>query len=196
MSDTGSNEFLDRYMKRSITMEMNFRELVTALHGLIFGFLFLLGFSGALYAVYSLKAEWLTNEGLAKTVNNIKIYLWALALAVWAAVITGAYIVYPWYRAAPPEGTTDLSAFPRSFLLANESLAEWHEFGMEWKEHVAFLAPIAATVVAFVVSYYGPLLAKKVAQRRAVMLFFIFAFAAAAIAGILGAFITKYAPVK
>ena len=67
---------------------------------------------------------------------------------------------------------------------------------MEWKEHVAFLAPIAATVVAFVVSYYGPLLAKKVGERRAVMVFFIFAFAAAAVAGVLGAFINKYAPVR
>ena len=34
------------------------------------------------------------------------------------------------------------------------------------KEHVAFLAPIAATVVAIVVSYYGPTLARKVGERR------------------------------
>ncbi len=177
-------------------MDMNAREIATVIHGLVFGFIFLLGFSGALYAVYSMKAEWLTAEGLAKTVNIIKIYLWGLALSVWGAVLTGTYIVYPWYRAAPPEGTTDLTAFPRYLLLSNESTAVWHEFGMEWKEHVAFLAPIAATVVAFVVSYYGPLLAKKVAERRAVMLFFIFAFATAAAAGMLGAFITKYAPVR
>ena len=176
-------------------MELTARELVTVIHGLVFGFIFLLGFSGALYAVYSMKAEWLTTEGLAKTINIIKIYLWGLALSVWGAVFTGAYIVYPWYRVVPPDGTTDLSTFPKFLLLANESTAQWHEFGMEWKEHVAFLAPIAATVVAFVVSYYGPMLAKKVAERRAVMLFFIFAFAAAATAGMLGAFITKYAPV-
>ena len=177
-------------------MEMSFRELVTALHGLVFGFTFLLGFSGALYAVYSMKAEWLTAEGIAKTVNNIKIYLWGLAISVWAAVVTGAYVVYPWYRAVPPEGTTDLSTFPKFLLLANESTAQWHELGMEWKEHVAFLAPIAATVVAYVVSYYGPSLANKIGERRAVMIFFIFAFATAAAAGIFGAFITKYAPVK
>jgi hypothetical protein len=176
-------------------MELSARELVTVIHGLVFGFIFLLGFSGALYAVYSMRAEWLTTEGLAKTVNIIKIYLWGLAISVWGAVLTGAYFVYPWYRAVPPTGTTDLSAFPKFLLLANESTAQWHEFGMEWKEHVAFLAPIAATVVAFVVSYYGPLLAKKVVERRAVMLFFIFAFATAAAAGMLGAFITKYAPV-
>ncbi len=62
------------------------------------------------------------------------------------------------------------------------------------ERHVAFLAPIAATVVAFVVSYYGRL-AKKVGERRAVMIF-IFAFIATAISGMFGAFITKAAAVR
>ena len=177
-------------------MAMNGRELWTIIHGMVFGFIFLLGFSGAIYAIYSMKVEWLTTEGLTKTVKTIKIYLWTLALAAWAAVLTGTYIVYPWYRAVPPAGTTDLSTFAKFFLLTKASTAQWHEFGMEWKEHVALLAPIAATVVAFVVSYYGPLLAKKVGERRAVMIFFIFAFAAAAAAGLFGAFITKAAPVR
>ncbi len=171
-------------------MEMNVREIWTVVHGMVFGFIFLLGFSGALYAVYSMKAEWLTTEGISKTVNNIKISLWGLAVAAWAAVITGTYVVYPWYRAVPPEGTTGaaaLAGFPKFLLMANESTAQWHEFGMEWKEHVAFLAPIAATVVAFAVSYYGPALAKKVGERRALMTF---------VAGLFGAFITKAAAVR
>jgi len=177
-------------------MEMNLREAWTVVHGMVFGFIFLLGFSGALLAVYSMKPQWLTADGINVAVKNIKVYLWGLAAAVWAAVFTGAWIVYPWYRAVPPDGTTDLSTFPKFLLLANASTAEWHEFGMEWKEHVAFLAPIAATVVAFVVSYYGPTLAKKVGERRAVMIFFVFAFVATAIAGMFGAFITKAAAVR
>ena len=96
-----------------------------------------------------------------------------------------------WYLA---EGQTG-SVFSEYLLLANPNTAMWHDFGMEWKEHVAFLAPMAATVVAFVVSYYGPTLAKKVGERRAVMIFFILAFATAAAAGLFGAFITKAAPV-
>ena len=176
-------------------MVMNSHEIWTTVHGMVFGFIFLLGFSGALYAVYSMKAEWLTVEGMTHAVNNIKIYMWTLAISVWAAVFTGAWIVYPWYRANPPVGTTDLTNFPKFFLLANPNIAEWHDFGMEWKEHVAFLAPIAATVVAFVVTYYGPQLARKVGERRAVMIFFILAFVAAAAAGLFGAFITKAAPV-
>jgi hypothetical protein len=180
-------------------MVMNSREIWTVVHGMVFGFIFLLGFSGAIFAVYSMKPEWLTTEGMNKTVNIIKVYLWGLAISVWAAVFTGAWIVYPWYRAVPPEGTTDpvaLVAFPKFLLLISENTAQWHEFGMEWKEHVAFLSPIAATVVAFIVSYYGPLLAKKVGERRAVMIFFTFAFVATAIAGMFGAFITKAAPVR
>ncbi len=39
-------------------------------------------------------------------------------------------------------------------------------------------------------------LAKKVGERRAVMIFFIFAFVATAIAGMFGAFITKAAAVR
>ena len=176
-------------------MVMNSNEVWTAIHGMVFGFIFLLGFSGVLYAVYSMKAEWLTTEGIKQTVTNIKLSAWALAVSAWAAVVTGAYIVYPWYRAAAPKGTVDFTNFPKLLLLANPNTAAWHNFGMEWKEHVAFLAPMAATVVAFVVSYYGPALAKKVGERRAVMIFFILAFVAAAAAGLFGAFITKAAPV-
>lgn len=177
-------------------MEMTGREVWTTIHGMVFGFIFLLGFSGALYAVYAMRPEWLTAEGMKRSINMTKAFVWGLALSAWAAVISGTFIVYPWYRARPPEGTTDLSNYPRYFLLADESTAGWHRFGMEWKEHVAFLAPIAATVVAFIVSYYGPTLARKVGERRTVMIFFIISFAAAAAAGLFGAFITKAAPVR
>src|SRR5512143_2946887 len=119
-----------------------------------------------------------------------------MAIVGWLAVLTGSYIIYPWYRAKPPEGTTDLSTFPRYLLLANPSTAEWHNFGMEWKEHVGWLAPIAATVVAYVVSYYGPVLARRIGERRAVMVFFVVSFLAAATAGLFGAFINKVAPVR
>jgi hypothetical protein len=177
-------------------MEMNLRETWTVIHGMVFGFIFLLGFSGALYMIYSMKPKLLTADGVRKTANAAKVYVWGLALSVWAAVFTGAYVVYPWYRATPPDGTTDLTHFPKFLLLASENTAKWHEFGMEWKEHVAFLAPIAATVVAFVVSYYGPTLAKEVGERRALMIFFVFAFVATAAAGMFGAFITEAAAVR
>ena len=60
----------------------------------------------------------------------------------------------------------------------------------------AWLAPIGATIVAFLTTYYGPRLAKHPEIRRAAAIFFVFAFAAAAIAGVFGALITKAAPIQ
>lgn len=178
-------------------MEVNSRELWTIIHGMGFGAVFLLAFAGGLAGLYSLRPEWLTSAGLKERMFRLKIGLWTLAIAAWLTVITGTFIVYPWYRAKPPTGTTGdaLAAFPRYFLLASPNTAEWHNFGMEWKEHVGWLAPIAATVVAFAVTYYGPALAKRVGERNALIAFFIVSFMAAAAAGMFGAFITKAAPV-
>jgi hypothetical protein len=177
-------------------MEISARESWTVLHGMLFGAAFLLAFAGGLAGLYSLRPDWVTVAGIQERMLRLKAGLWAMAAIAWATVISGTFIVYPWYRAAPPKGTADLTAFPRSLLLANPSTAEWHNFGMEWKEHVGWLAPIAATVVAFAVTYYGPTLAKRVGERRALMIFFVVAFATAAAAGLFGAFINKVAPIR
>ena len=177
-------------------MEITVREGWTVLHGMLFGAAFLVAFAGGLAGLYSLKLEWLTAAGIQERMMRLKTGLWGMAAIAWATVITGSFVVYPWYRATPPTGTVDLTNFPRFLLLANPNTAEWHKFGMEWKEHVGWLAPIAATVVAFVVTYYGPSLAKKVGERRALMVFFVVSFAAATAAGIFGAFINKVAPIR
>ncbi len=80
-------------------------------------------------------------------------------------------------------------------MLANPNLAEWHNFGMEWKEHVAWFAPILATVVAFVVLRYGKRLADYPFLRKTLIVTFVLAFGAAAVAGLMGALITKAAPI-
>ena len=43
---------------------------------------------------------------------------------------------------------------------------------MKWKEHVAWIAPILATVVAFAVIYYGAQLIRRGEIRRGVLIFF------------------------
>ena len=176
-------------------MSVTFRESWGVIHGLVFGALFLLSFSGGIVGLYSLRPEFLTAEGLKERMARMKLWVGSMAVVVWATVLTGTYIVYPWYRAKPPQGTTDLSTFPRSFLLANPAIADWHNFGMEWKEHIAWLSPIAATIVAYVIAVYGPQLIKEPKIRRALMAFFVIAFATAAIAAVYGAFITKAAPI-
>jgi len=65
---------------------------------------------------------------------------------------------------------------------------------MEWKEHVAWISPILASVVAFIVIYYGTSLIRHERVRRTTMLLFVLAFVFAAVAGLFGALITKAAP--
>ena len=66
---------------------------------------------------------------------------------------------------------------------------------MEWKEHVAWLAPILATVVAFILTRYRDQIAHDAELRKAALLFYFFAFSASGIAGLLGAFINKAVPI-
>lgn len=181
-------------------MELSDRELYTVLHGLVLGTLFLLAFGGGLAGLYSLREGLLTTDGIRERMPRLLIGTWVMAVVAWLTVITGTFIAYPWYRAAPPEGTdlTDPAAlvdYPRYLLLAQEKTAEWHHLGMEWKEHVAWIAPFLATAVAFAVVYYGAQLVRRGDVRRAVLVFFVLAFAAAGVAGLFGAFITKAAPV-
>jgi hypothetical protein len=88
-----------------------------------------------------------------------------MAIAAWATVVTGTWIVYPWYRSKAPTS-------PKSQLVANPGTANWHNFGMEWKEHIAWIAPLPATAVAFGVTYYGRDLIKHQRIRKALMVTF------------------------
>jgi hypothetical protein len=103
-------------------------------------------------------------------------------------VVTGTWIVYPWYRDPAADS-------PRSTLLADPSTSTWHTFGMEWKEHVAWLSPILATAAAFIVVYYGVNLIRHDRVRKTAMTLFILAFVFAGIAGLYGALINNVAQV-
>ena len=136
------------------------REAWTLVHGLLFGGGFLLAFTGGLALLYNLKADLLTTVGARRHMRWLKLATLVMAGLAWLAVLSGTYISYPWYRATPPEGVTDLTLYPRSYLKADPDLAFWHTFGMEWKEHIAWFAPLVATAVAFVVWRYGEHLAR------------------------------------
>lgn len=177
-------------------MELSDRELWTVLHGMLFGAAFLLAFAGGLAGLWSFRADLITPEGARERLRRLWAGVWSMAALAWITVMTGTYIVYPWYRAKPPEGTTDLSAYPRAFLLSNPDTDLWHKFAFEWKEHVAFVAPILATAVAFLVTYYGKRLAYHSGVRWTALSMFLLAFVAAAIAGLFGAFVNKVAPIE
>ncbi len=179
-------------------MDLTNRETWTALHGMVFGALFLLAFAGGIAGLWSLRPEWVTVNGLQERMMRLKVGVVGMAVVAWVTVVTGTWIVYPWYRDPAPQGTTgaDLEKYPRAFLLADPDLDQWHKFGMEWKEHIAWIAPILATAVAFIVVYYGNQLIVDKRLRYVAMALFVLAFAAAGIAGLMGAFITKAAPIQ
>jgi len=169
-------------------MKLTDREFWTLVHGMVLGAVFLLGFAGGLEGLYSLRPQLLSAAGIRDRTRRLRIGVVTMAVAAWGTVLTGTWIVYPWYREAIPES-------PRSVLLANPDTEEWHHFGMEWKEHVAWMSPILATVVAFIVLYYGTSLVRHERVRRTALLLFVIAFLFAAVAGLFGALITKAAPV-
>lgn len=170
-------------------MSLTDREFWTLMHGMVIGAIFLLAFSGGLAGLYSLRTEFLTTAGLTERVNRVKIGVTVMAIAAWATVVTGSFIVYPWYRETSPTSA-------KSILLSDPDTADWHDFGMEWKEHIAWIAPMLATTAAFLVVYYGPSLARSAKLRNITIGFFVAAFVVAGIAGIFGALITKAAPVQ
>lgn len=172
-----------------MNVTISVREAWTVLHGLVFGSLFLLAFAGGLAGLYSLRPEWVTVAGIRERMRRLLAGTWVMAIVAWITVWSGTYIVYPWYRARVPDS-------PRSLLLAKPDTALWHTFGMEWKEHVGWFAPILATAVAVIVASYGTQIANDSRLRRAAIWLFILAFAAAGIAGVFGAFLNKIAPVR
>ena len=169
-------------------MEPTTREFWALVHGIGLGGLFLVAFSGGLAGLYSLRPALVTEAGVTERMRRLIWGTTGMAVLTWLTVIVGTWIVYPWYREDIPES-------PRSRLLANPVTDNWHTFGMEWKEHVAWIAPLLATGAAFIVLYYRQDLIRNQFARRVAMGLFIAAFAIAVIAGVLGALITKKAPI-
>jgi hypothetical protein len=177
-------------------MELSFRDLITVLHGMGFGALFMLAFSGAIGVIYATAVGGDHWSPPPRAERLFRFYLISMAAFAWLAVLSGSYLVYPWYRAVPPPGTANLSAYPQRLLLSSPLTAGWHNLGMEWKEHIAWFTPIAMTMVAYVFIKYGPQLARHKQLRNAVLGFTAAAFLATGVAGLFGAFVNKFAPVR
>lgn len=166
-------------------MHLTYREWWSLIHGFVFGGGFLLSFAGVMIVLFGLRREDLTDGGLALHVLWLRLGSAAMAVAAWGTVILGTWVMYPWYR----------SGGAKAGLLSSSQTSGWDRFGMEWKQHLAWLAPFLATTVAFLAYYYGPRLASDRRLRLLVLTLFLVAFGAAAIAALFGALITKMSPV-
>jgi hypothetical protein len=188
-------------------MELTSRETWAVIHGLVLGTLYLLAFGGALAGLWSLRPGLITTAGIKERMTRLYLGFGVMAAAAWLTVISGTWVVYPWYReklaGAKFEKCAGLSlpsssCSPRDFILSNVSgdTERWHEFGMEWKEHVAWAAPFLATSAFLLVLYYGPRLTARRWLRMAVIVMLVGGFAAAVVGGAFGAFINKVAPIS
>lgn len=177
-------------------MEITTHAVWTLIHGMGFGGLYLLACSGAIVELWRRYGT----HGEARTSSEsqtfIRVYLIAMTVLAWLAVFSGAYLVYPWYRAIPPAGTVDLAAYPQRLLMSDPHTVGWHSLGMEWKENVAWLAPISITMATAVFLQYGRRIKEIPLLRNAVLWFVMVSFVAAGIAGFFGAEVDDHAPVE
>jgi hypothetical protein len=170
-------------------MDFTHREIWALVHGLLIGGPFLLAFAGALVAVAGLRADYLTEQGIHDHVKHLRIGVCLMAGMAWVIVLIGLWILLPWYAEDTPDS-------PRSRLLADPGTKQWHEFADVWKTHVAFMAPILATAAAALVVYYGPDLARDRTGRNVVLGLVLAAFSVASIAALVGALVTRAAPLR
>jgi hypothetical protein len=80
------------------------RDVWTVIHGMILATLFLLAFAGGLAGLWSLRPEWVMVAGIQERLRRLNAGTRIMAVLAWLTVITGTYIVYPWYRAKAPRG--------------------------------------------------------------------------------------------
>ena len=164
-------------------------------HGLVLSGGAMIGMAVALYALH-VEA---TPEGTAVRARPAE---WlarlsqATAAILWLAVISGTYVVFPLYRATPPEGLTVLQAYPRALLLSDPSTRWLHSFAMEIKEHVPWIAAFLTTAVAFIATRYRATLLADGRLRRLTAALLWTAFTMVAVVALLGVFVNKIAPVE
>ena len=170
-------------------MRLSDREVAALIHGMLLGGPFLLAFTGGFVALYGLRSEYLTPDGIHDRVRQLRIGATAMAALAWATVLTGTWLLLPWYRDDSPNS-------PQSRLVSNPDTRLWHEFADVWKTHVAHMAPVFATAAAALVVYYGPSLARDRTARNIVLALFLAAFAVTTLAALVGSLVTRVAPIR
>lgn len=169
------------------------RSLWTMVHGIGLGGAALLGLAAALFYLYAIRPASLpmTNGSGSRAFAVLTTFT---GVMLWLTVIVGTYIIFPPYRATPPSGTTDLSQFPRAFVLANTNTAWLHAFAMEIKEHMPWIASMLTTAVAFIAVRYPMATLRNASLRKTAFSLLAISFAIVAFVSLLGVFVNKVAP--
>jgi len=172
------------------------RSIWTMVHGIVLSGAALIALSAALFSMLAMRegdGSVVATRSQSRSLARLAVLI---AVVLWLAVLVGTYIIFPLYRATPPEGAIDLNQYPRSLILANPDTAWLHGFAMESKEHMPWIASMLATAVAFVgVRYRSRLLNDPELRNMATTLLAV-CFALVSFVGLMGVFINKVAPLQ
>jgi hypothetical protein len=174
------------------TLLFSGRSVWTMVHGIVFGGGALLGLSAALYTLVTVREV----DPTAPHRRSLGWLLVVVAVMLWLTVILGTYVSFPAYRATPPEGVTDLAAYPRSLIQSRPGTVWLHSFAMEIKEHVPWVAAMLATAVAFVGMRVPTRILADAPTRRLATSMLAICFALVSVVSLLGVFINKAAPLE
>jgi len=164
-------------------------------HGIGLSGAALAGLFAALFCLQAMAAgrDPEANRAQARALSGLLVFT---AVALWASVLVGTFVVFPEYRLPPPAGTVDLGPYPRALLLANPDTTWLHAFAMECKEHMPWIAAMLATAVAFVSTRYRSQLLTDTSLRRATMTLLLICFVIVGFIGLLGTLVNKVAPLQ
>lgn len=172
------------------------RSISAMVHGMALGGTALMALASTWLLLWTMTAD---NRDHVTTARQLRALSWLtsfVAGVLWLSVLSGTYIVFPPYRATPPAGVTDLSAYPRALILASADTAWLHAFAMETKEHVPWIAAMLATAVAFVGTRGRSALLVDRRIRGIVMMLVTICLALVAYTSVLGVLVNKVAPLE
>lgn len=170
------------------------RSLWTMAHGIGLGGAALLALAAALFGMYLLGRGDLRATASRDPSGPMTALSGFTAAMLWLTSVVGTYIVFPPYRATPPEGTQDLAEFPRAFILSSPETAWLHSFAMETKEHLPWVATMLATAVAFIAWRYRGRLFTDRHLRTVSGAFLALCFVIVSYVSLLGVLVNKVAP--
>ena len=172
------------------------RSIWTMIHGIGLGGAALMGLAAALFYLYAARTSgdrFLPSPDASRALAAVTVLTAAM---LWLTVLVGTYIVFPPYRATPPAGTVDLSAFPRSLIMGSPDTRWLHAFAMESKEHVPWIAAMLATAVAFVAVRYRSRVVADASLRNMAITLLTICLALVAFVSLMGVFVNKVAPLE
>jgi hypothetical protein len=169
------------------------RSLWTMLHGLVLsgGALMLL-----LVALFSFRVM-AAPKGAVVPARQSNAFAWATVAAatlLWLSVLSGTYIVFPMYRATPPEGIASLTGYPRALLMSSADTRWLHAFAMEIKEHMPWIAAMLATATAFIARRHRATLLSDASLRRVTGSLLTVVIVLVSFVALFGVFVNKVAP--